>query len=83
MVVSGSTSFSLLSLARPAKHFFLTFVICSCPGFFSRDVVLGGKLLLWGVKNIQKKKKRNLLLFGGGGGGGGGNSKLRGGNFPP
>ena len=34
---------------------------------FSRDVVLGGKLLLWGEKNVKniQKNKRNLLLFGG------------------
>ena len=33
---------------------------------FSRDVVLGGKLLLWGEKCEEyPKNERNLLLFGG------------------
>ena len=46
--------------------------LMSWPGFFSRDVLLGGKLLLWGEKmwriskkkttNKQTKKPRNLLF---------------------
>ena len=36
---------------------------------FSRNVVQGGKLLLWGEKKCEKrqknKKKQNLLVFGG------------------
>ena len=50
---------------------------------FSRDVVLGGKLLLWGEKMWRinyPKNKWKLLLFGEGGGG---DSKCRGWKFPP
>ena len=50
---------------------------------FSRDVVLGGKMLLWGEKNVKNIQKTNEICYCLGGGGGGGNSKLRGGNFPP
>ena len=47
--------------------------------FFSRDVVLGGKLLLWGEKmwRISQKQTKFVIVWGG-------NSKLGGGggNFP-
>ena len=45
---------------------------------FSRDVVLGGKLILWGEKmwKISKKQMKFVLVWGG-------NSKLGGGISPP
>ena len=38
---------------------------------FSRDVVLGGKLLLWGEKNVKNIQKTNEICYCLGGGGGG------------
>ena len=55
------------------------------PGFFfSRDVVLGGKMLLWGEKMWRISKKTNeICFFFLGGGGGGGIQNLGGEIFPP
>ena len=36
---------------------------------FSRDVVLGGKLFLWGEKNVKNIQKTNEICNGLGGGG--------------